>query len=84
MTDITIHGLEDPIDSLLRERARQQGISLNKAIKQILAESFGLTLDTKKNRHDFEDLSGAWTSEDVAEFSRAAQDFSIVEPRDWE
>jgi hypothetical protein len=37
MTSITIHGLEDPIDSLIREKERQQAISLNKTIKQLLA-----------------------------------------------
>ena len=84
MTSITIHGLEDPIDSLIREKARQQGISLNKTIKQLLAESLGISHDIKKHRHDFEDLSGTWSPEDLEEFTRNTQEFSITDPRDWE
>ena len=84
MTSITIHGLEDPLDSLIREKARQQGISLNKTIKQLLAESLGISQDAKKHQHDFSDLSGIWSPEDLEEFTHNAQQFSIANPRDWE
>lgn len=84
MTSITIHGLEDPLDSLIRERARQQGLSLNKAIKQLLAESLGVSQDGQKNRNDFEDLCGTWSQEDLVEFARNTHGFSIVDPKDWE
>jgi len=33
MKSITIHNLDDPLDRLLQERARSQGMSLNKTIK---------------------------------------------------
>ena len=84
MTSITIHGLEDPLDSLIREKARQQGISLNKTIKQLLAESLGISQDIKKSQHDFADLSGVWSSEELKEFTHTAQEFSITDPKDWE
>jgi hypothetical protein len=84
MTSITIHGLEDPMDSLIREKARQQGISLNKTIKQLLAESLGISPDAKKYQHDFADLSGIWSPEDLKEFTHNAQEFSIADPVDWE
>lgn len=84
MTSITIHGLEDPIDCLIREKARQQGISLNKTIKQLLAESLGISQDIKENQHDFADLSGIWSSEDFEEFTRNSQEFFVTDPMDWE
>jgi hypothetical protein len=84
MTSITIHGLEDPIDSLIREKARQQGVSLNKTIKQLLAESLGISPDTGKHQHDFADLSGIWSPEDLEEFTHNAQEFSTTDPTDWE
>ena len=84
MTSITIHGLEDPLDSLIRERARQQGLSLNKAIKQVLAESLGVSQDGQKNRTDFADLCGVWSQDDLAEFARNTQDFAIVDLNDWQ
>ena len=41
MKSITIHGLEDPLDTLIREKARQEGLSLNKTIKH---KRFGMPL----------------------------------------
>lgn len=83
MTSITIHGLEDPLDSLIREKARQQGISLNKAIKQLLAESLGISHDVPNNRDDFADLCGIWSSEDLEEFTRNTQELSVTDLNDW-
>ena len=82
MTSITIHGLEDPIDSLIREKARQQGLSLNKTIKQLLAKSLGISQNIKKDQHDFADLSGIWSPEDLAEFTHHTQAFSVTAPSD--
>jgi hypothetical protein len=84
MSSITIHGLEDPLDSLIREKARQQGISLNKVIKQLLAESFGLSQKNGPPWNNFADLSGVWSPEDLEEFIRNTAEFSHVDPRDWE
>ena len=84
MTSITIHGLEDPMDSLIREKARQQGISLNKVIKQLLAESLGLSQKSNMLGNDFADLSGVWSPEDLEEFTRNTEELSHVNPRDWE
>ena len=84
MTSITIHGLENPLDSLIREKARQQGISLNKTIKQLLAKSLGISQDIKKNQYEFADLSGIWSSEDLQESTHNTQEFSITDPMDWE
>jgi len=43
MKSITIHGLDGPLDTLIREKARKQQLSLNKTIKLLLEESLGLT-----------------------------------------
>jgi hypothetical protein len=83
MTSIIIHGLEDPIDGLIREKARQQGISLNKTIKQLLAESLGISRDINKPQHTFDDLFGIWSSAEIEEFNRNTQDLSVTDPRDW-
>lgn len=84
MTSITIHGLEDPLDSLIRERARNQGLSLNKTIKQLLAESLGISHTMPKNSNDFTDLCGIWSSEDLEEFTRSTQELSATDLKDWE
>ncbi|KAF0187844.1 MAG: hypothetical protein FD168_2289 [Desulfobulbaceae bacterium] len=84
MTSITIHGLEDPLDSLIREKARQQGLSLNKTIKQLLAESLGVSTDNTKQQRNFDDLCGIWSPADSEEFIRNTRELSITDPKDWE
>ena len=84
MKSITIHGLQDPLDSLIRKQAKKQGISLNKTIKKLLAESLGLK--SKKevdDRKEFMDLFGVWTEDDLTEFSRAVEDFGEIDEREW-
>lgn len=84
MRSITIHGLEDPLDSLIEERARKQGTSLNKTIKQLLAESLGVSEKPTHHNRDFEDLFGIWTAEDLEEFSQKNEGFSTIDPKDWD
>jgi len=84
MASITIHGLEDPLDSLIREKARRQGISLNKVIKQLLAESLGLSQKNNTPENDFADFSGVWSPEDLEEFIGNTEALSHIDPRDWE
>jgi len=83
MKSITIHGLEDPLNTLIREKARHQRPSLNKTIKKLLAESFGLTTGNHKDDHDFSDLCGVWTAEDIEEFTANSKNFSAIDPKDW-
>jgi len=84
MKSITIHGLDDPLDTLIRERARKQNLSLNKTIKQLLAQSLGLSNKPEKSRKElFADLCGVWTNEDREEFVAATRDLNTVDPNDW-
>jgi hypothetical protein len=84
MKSITIHGLEDPLDALIRAKARQQNLSLNKTIKKLLQESLGLSDNAEKRRKDaFADLCGVWSDEDREEFAAKTRDMNTVNPDDW-
>ena len=84
MKSITIHGLDDPLNTLIREKARQQQLSLNKTIKKLLEQSLGLTPGNDNNRRDdFSDLCGVWTTKDVEEFTANNQEFNAIDPEDW-
>lgn len=84
MKSITIHGLEDPLDARIRERASQQGLSLNKTIKKLLKASLGLEPTPPRDyRETFADLCGVWTREDEADFNLRTKDLSAVDPEDW-
>lgn len=64
-------------------KARRQGISLNKAIKQLLAESLGLAQSNSSHAGDFADLSGVWSAEDIQEFNNTTQELSDINLSDW-
>ena len=84
MKSITIHGLEDPLDSIIRQRAKRNKTSLNKTIKQLLAEALGLKPELNENhREDFLDLFGVWSKADMIEFTNNIKDFERIDPEDW-
>lgn len=84
MKSITIHGLDGPLNTLIRERARRQRLSLNKTIKLLLEESLGLTGGGGGNhREEFIDLCGIWTAEDKKKFVDASRDLNSTDPGDW-
>lgn len=84
MKSITIHNLEDPLDTLIRQKAKNDGLSLNKTIKKLLAEALNVPeRPEEERREDFRDLFGIWTESDVREFQRRHRDLEKVDPADW-
>ena len=84
MKSITIHNLEDPLDTLIRQRAKKKKMSLNKTIKELLREALNLkSLHEPNHKKDFEDLFGVWSKAEADEFSRRIKDFEKVDQADW-
>lgn len=84
MKSITIHSLEDPLNTLIREKARQQGLSLNKTIKQLLAEKLGLSeVEQTDSVNEFADLCGVWSKEEQTEFDKNSASCNRIDPEDW-
>jgi len=84
MKSITIHNLDSSLDSLIREKARKQGTSLNRTIQMLLKKALGLQHGTPENRrNDFIDLFGVWSQQDETEFQNNIQDFNTIDESDW-
>jgi len=84
MKSISIHNLDDPLNTLLRKRARQQGTSLNKTIKALLEESLGIAPRVSTgHREEFLDLCGVWSAKEVEKFEKALEDFEEIDQEDW-
>lgn len=84
MKSISIHNLDDPLDTLLRKRARQQGTSLNKTIQALLKQSLGIAPKASTgHREEFRDLCGVWSATEVEELKQALGDFEKVDSGDW-
>lgn len=83
MKSITIHGLDDPLDKLIREKARFYGLSLNKTIKKLLRDSLGISDRKRDNKQAFKDLFGVWSEKDLKEFEQSTKDFEKIDAEDW-
>lgn len=84
MKSITIHNLDDPLNTLIREKAKTEGLSLNNTIKKLLAEALGLEPKKSKGREkDFRDLFGVWSNKERLEFNNRISDLERVDQEDW-
>jgi phosphoribosylformimino-5-aminoimidazole carboxamide ribonucleotide (ProFAR) isomerase len=82
MSSITIHNLDNDLERVIRETAESQHTSLNKVIKKVLRESFGL--DTKrKKKSDFSEFVETWSEAEAMEFENNIQEFETIDSEMW-
>lgn len=82
---ITIHNLDDSLEAMIAERARKEGLSLNKTVKLLLRKALGLDpAGGTEKKGDFSELCGVWSKGEKAEFDRSTKDLRRVEQRDWQ
>jgi len=82
MKSITIHGLDDSLDRIIREKAKIEGASLNKTIKKLLRESLGISTEPTK-QSDFSEFLGVWSKEEFKKFEKSTKDFEKIDQADW-
>lgn len=83
MKSISVHGIDDEIEKKIGERAKAEGKSVNKTVKELIAKALGLGDKPPDNRAMFEDLSGVWTEAEAAEFLEHVADLEVVDEKDW-
>jgi hypothetical protein len=84
MKSITIHGLDARLYERIKEKAKRQGLSLNKTIKKLLEKSLGIDSHEKNgHRQDFMDLFGVWPRDEVEEFAKSIEEFEQIDAEDW-
>ena len=85
MKSITLHGLDSKLYERIKEKAKRQGLSLNKTIKNLLEKSLGIKNHNRTDhREDFIEFCGVWTEAEAKEFAGAIEDFEKIDPRDWQ
>jgi hypothetical protein len=85
MKSITIHGLDDSLEAMIQEKARKEGMSVNKTVKMLLRQALGLAPGGNGDKKaDFTEFCGVWTEADAAEFERTTKDFREVDLGDWQ
>jgi ferritin-like protein len=83
MKSISIHGIDEEIEKKIGERAKSEGKSVNKIVKELIAKALGLGDKPPDNRAMFEDLSGIWTEEEEQEFLASIADLEKTDEKDW-
>lgn len=85
MKSITIHDVDDPVFKLLKAKAHDDGVSLNKTIKKLLDQVLGIKSEQDgPHRKEFEELCGKWSNEEKTRFDKAVADFGKIEPAEWQ
>lgn len=86
MKQLTIRGFDPRLERKIRQLARAEGISLNKAVLRLLRKGAGLVEegpgeDTVGDSLDH--LIGTWTPAETAEFEDALGDLSEIDESLW-
>jgi hypothetical protein len=84
MKSITVHGVDEETEKLIKKRAKTEGTSVNMVVKSLLAKALGLDRDKMDNREEFMDLFGMWTKDDEKQFFEAIKDLEQIHPEDWQ
>jgi hypothetical protein len=84
MKSITVHGVDEETEKLIKKQAKTEGTSVNKVVKSLLAKALGLDRDKMDNREEFMDLFGMWTKDDEKQFFEAIKDLEQIHPEDWQ
>ncbi len=74
MKQITIRGIPDEIEKIIKKEAKAKGLSFNKAFISLLEKATGLRAKGKKKKvlyHDLDHLFGIWTKEEAAAFDKS-------------
>jgi plasmid stability protein len=83
MKSISIHGLDEGIKKKIEERAKSEGRSVNKIVKEWIADALGQGERPSDRRAVFADLCGVWTEAEAAEFAAATAELNAMDPGDW-
>jgi len=76
----TIRGIPERLDTILRERARAEGKSLNEIAIDALSDGLGVGRE-RSARRDLSDVAGTWRKNAELEAALAAQD--RIDSRLW-
>jgi plasmid stability protein len=81
---MTVRGLDENTIKALKEKAKQEGTSINAALVKILRKELGI--EKKRHTvvyHDLDHLAGTWDKKDLAEFQKNVEDFEKIDEKMW-
>ena len=84
MSAITLRNLPPAVARAIREKAKKEKTSLNRAVIGLLEEATGLTSRRKEMvHHDLDRFAGCWTEEEYDEFMETLREQRQIDPEMW-
>jgi len=83
MSAITVRNLPPAVAKAVRERARKDKLSLNRAIVRFLEEATGEKGGKRVVHHDLDHLAGRWSEKEYRQFMVALREQRQVDPEMW-
>ncbi len=85
MKSLTIHGIDEILDSKLKVLSKKENLSLNRTIKKVLCDSFGISGKANRPDHsdDFAEFLGKWKENDADEMRKSLEFSRKVNMADW-
>ncbi|HEX7901423.1 MAG TPA: hypothetical protein VF950_26930 [Planctomycetota bacterium] len=83
MTAITLRKIPPDLARRIRRRAEERGISLNRAVLELLQEGAKPARAAEKGSDDLDALFGAWSAKDAAGFQRTLRAQRRIDPEVW-
>jgi len=81
MKAVTIRNVPPEVERAIMARAREKGVSINKAVVGMLQEKVGAP--GKKRYDDLDDLAGTWTKREAEVFERGLREQRRPDPEIW-
>ena len=80
---ITVRNLPPSVSKAVREKARKDRLSLNKAIVRLLEEAVGGREKERALHHDLDRFFGGWSKGDADTFDSALREQREIDPEMW-
>ena len=86
MKQLTIRGFDEELLDRIEELARQEGLSLNRAVLRLLRKGAGLERPSRSPEvvgDSMDELIGTWTEEEATQVLDAVADFDEIDEAMW-
>ena len=84
MKTITLRNIPSEVEQKIEEAAQKNGLSLNQATLQLLAEGLGLKKNNAPVKYrDLSEFSGRWTNDEKVAFDKLVAEQRTIDPEMW-